>query len=71
VTKKVALDAVLVGMGEVSIGGQSMGVRAGFEATTKINRKDWGIVWNRALDKGGTLLGDEVEIELHVEAVRK
>jgi polyisoprenoid-binding protein YceI len=71
VTKKVMLDAQLMGVGAVAIGGQAMGVRAGFEATTKINRKDFGIVWNKALDQGGTLLGDDVDIELHVEAMKK
>lgn len=71
VTKKVLLDAELLGVGEVGVGGQSMGYRAGFDASTTINRKDWGIVWNKSLDQGGVMLGDEVEIELHVEAMKK
>lgn len=41
--------------------------KAGFDGTTKLNRKDFGMVWNKALDSGGLLVGDEVEIELHVE----
>jgi polyisoprenoid-binding protein YceI len=42
--------------------------KAGFSADFTLNRKDFGIVWNRALDTGGTVLGDEVFITLNVEA---
>ena len=38
------------------------GTRAGYELTTTLNRKDYGVSWNRALDAGGFLLGDEVEV---------
>jgi hypothetical protein len=41
---------------------------AGFEAKTTINRKDYGIVWNRTLDQGGTMLGDDVAITLQIES---
>jgi polyisoprenoid-binding protein YceI len=44
-------------------------MRAGFEATTKVNRKDFNILWNRTLDQGGTLLGDDVDIKIGVEGV--
>lgn len=44
--------------------------RIAFDGTTLINRKDFGLVWNQALEKG-TLLGDDVEIEIAVEAVRQ
>jgi polyisoprenoid-binding protein YceI len=44
--------------------------RMGFSATTKINRKDFGLTWNAALETGGILVGDEVTITLDVEAVR-
>lgn len=43
-------------------------LKAGFQASTKINRKDWGINWNKTLDAGGFVLGDDVEIELNIEA---
>lgn len=43
--------------------------RAGFEATTTIQRKDFGIHWNKTLDKGGVMLGDDVVITLQIEAV--
>jgi polyisoprenoid-binding protein YceI len=42
--------------------------KAGFEITFPINRKDYGIVWNRTADQGGVMLGDEVEINVLVEA---
>lgn len=45
--------------------------RAGAHATAKINRKDFGIVWNKSLDGGGIALGDEVEISIDVEGVKK
>ena len=45
--------------------------KAGFEAGVTLNRKDYGIVWNKVLDQGGTVLGDDVEIVVQVEANRK
>jgi len=45
--------------------------RAGFEATTRINRLDYGVSWNRAAEGGGMLLGDEVDVAVTVEAVRE
>jgi polyisoprenoid-binding protein YceI len=42
--------------------------KAGFSLTTKLNRKDYGIVWNQTLDSGGMMLGDEVEITINIEA---
>ena len=44
--------------------------RAGASATTQIDRKDFGIVWNKPLETGGVLVGDEVSIAIEVEAVR-
>lgn len=45
--------------------------RAGFEATGKINRKDFGVSWNKALDAGGFVLGDEVTLNISIEAVKE
>ena len=45
-------------------------LRIGLSATTKINRKDFGLTWNAALETGGILVGDEVTITLDVEAVQ-
>ncbi len=44
--------------------------RIGLEATTKINRKDFGLVWNAALETGGVLVGDEVQISIDAEFVK-
>jgi Uncharacterized conserved protein len=44
--------------------------RIGFSATTKINRKDFGLTWNAALETGGILVGDDVTITLEVEAIK-
>ena len=46
-------------------------VSAGFEASGKINRKDWGLVWNGALETGGVLVGDEVGISVELEMVKQ
>lgn len=46
------------------------GTRAGFTAQTEINRKDWGIEWNAALETGGVVVGDKVKIQLDIEAVK-
>lgn len=43
--------------------------RAGFEAETTINRKDFGLTWNAALETGGFLVGDEVKISLTIQAI--
>jgi polyisoprenoid-binding protein YceI len=43
--------------------------RAGFSASTKINREDWGLTWNVAIEAGGVLVGKELKLELEVEAV--
>ncbi len=45
--------------------------RAGFEVVTTLNRLDYGVVYNRILEGGGTMLGDEVEIRINVEALRQ
>ena len=44
--------------------------RVGISATTKINRKDYGLTWNAALETGGILIGDEVTITLEVEFIK-
>ena len=67
VEKPVVLDLKINGVGKDPWGN----VRAGFSATAKINRKDFGITWNEALETGGVLLGEEVEINLEVEGILK
>ena len=46
-------------------------LRAGAEATAKINRQDFGITWSKALDGGGVMVGDEIAITIDAEGVRK
>lgn len=46
------------------------GTRWGFEARGEINRKDFGLVWNQALEAGGVLVGDKIKINLEVELTR-
>lgn len=45
--------------------------RVGFSASGKINRKDWGMTWSRALDAGGVMVGDEVRIELEIQGIKE
>lgn len=60
---------------EVEYNGQSKSpwgmISAGFSASTKINRKDWGLTWNVALETGGVLVGEEVTIEIEIEIVKQ
>ena len=67
VTKQVVLE-VEGPSPEVKMGGS---IRSGASATTTINRKDFGLMWNRALESGGVLVGDEVKITLEIEMGRK
>ncbi|HZQ28216.1 MAG TPA: YceI family protein [Acidimicrobiales bacterium] len=46
-------------------------VRIAFSAETEVNREDWGLTWNQALEAGGWLVGKQVKIELAAEAVRQ
>ncbi|MEZ5401884.1 MAG: YceI family protein [Bryobacteraceae bacterium] len=48
-----------------------VGYRLGASATTRINRKDWGLTYNTILEAGGVTIGDEVSITLDIEATRK
>ena len=67
VTRKVVFDVE----GPTPPGKDPWGnTRIGLSATTKINRKDFGLTWNAALETGGILVGDEVTISLDVEAVK-
>jgi polyisoprenoid-binding protein YceI len=43
----------------------------GFEGSARINRKDWGITWNKVLDNGGVAVGDEVKLEISVEGIKR
>jgi polyisoprenoid-binding protein YceI len=66
VTRPVVLRGQML-----EVGGVPGRRRIGFEASTTINRLDFGVAWNRAAEGGGVVLGDEVEIQLGVEAVEQ
>jgi polyisoprenoid-binding protein YceI len=44
--------------------------KAGFSAEAEINRKEWGLEWNVALEAGGVLVGEKIKIQLDIQAVR-
>lgn len=68
VTKEIVLTGTFNGIQAKDLYGMT---RAGFSATGKINRKDFGMVWNKLLDNGGLAVGDEVEITLEVECIKQ
>jgi polyisoprenoid-binding protein YceI len=65
VTKNVPLTLELNGFGPDPYGG----TRAGFTATGEINRQDFGVNWNAAMETGGLVVSDKVSIHLEIEAV--
>jgi len=65
VTREVPLKLELNGFGPDAYGG----VRAGFSATTEINRRDFGVNFNALLETGGTVVADKITIHLEIEAV--
>lgn len=67
VSKEVTLPVTYLGSMKDPRGNE----RASFELNTKLNRKDWGIDWNRTLDSGSLMLSDDVEITIDLETVRK
>src|SRR6059058_2943618 len=66
VTKTITLPVEFLGFIKDPRGN----IRAGFAAHVTLNRKDYGIIWNRALDAGGTLLGDDVVVNVNIEAAK-
>lgn len=66
VTRDVTLDVDYGGQAKDPWGNE----RVGFQARTSLNRKDFGLEWNQVLEAGGVLVGDRVEIELEVQAVK-
>jgi polyisoprenoid-binding protein YceI len=66
VTKNVKFDLEFEGTGKDPWGN----LKAGFSAKTEINRKDWGLEYNAALETGGVLIGEKVKLELDIQAVK-
>jgi polyisoprenoid-binding protein YceI len=67
VTKDVTLPVSFLGFAKDPWGNE----RAGFEIETTLNRKDYGLNWNKALDQGGFLLADDVKVLINIEAVQQ
>jgi polyisoprenoid-binding protein YceI len=67
VTKPVTLDVEFGGIGKDPWGNE----KAGFSFSGKLNRKDWGLNWNTALEAGGMLVSDEVRVSGELQFVRK
>ena len=65
-TKPVTIEFDEVGSAQDPFGN----VRIGFEGSTQVNRKDWGLTWNAALETGGVLVSDKVTLELDVSAIK-
>ena len=65
VTKSVVLDAEFNGTGKNPWGKQVIS----YSASTKVNRKDFGLNWNAALEAGGMLVSDDVKISIEIEAI--
>lgn len=66
VTREVRLDVEYGGRGKDPWGNE----RAGFSASAAIDRRDFGLQWNQVLDTGGLLVGDKIDIDLDIQAVK-
>jgi len=66
-SREVVLDAEYAGRTKDPWGNE----RAGFAAKTSIDRKDFGLTWNQLLEAGGVMVGERIDIELEVEAVKQ
>ena len=67
VTRSAVLEVESLGRAKDPWGGE----RAGFSARTSIDRRDFGLVWNQALEAGGVVISEKVEIDIEIEAVRR
>ena len=67
ISKEVTLPVTFLGFAKDPGGNQ----RASFETTVKLNRKDFGLTWNKALDAGGFMLSDDVDVTVSLETVQK
>ncbi len=67
ITKEIALEVEFGGINKDPWGNE----KAGFSLTGKINRKDWGLNWNAALEAGGVLVSDDVKINAEIQLVKQ
>jgi len=66
VTKRITLPVTFLGFAKTA-----RGEKAGFEIETTLNRKDYEVLWNKNLDEGGLLLGDDVKVTINLEMDKK
>jgi len=66
ITKSVTIPFTFEGAAKDPFGN----LRAGFEGSVAINRKDWGVTWNAALEGGGVLVSDRVTLEFEISAIK-
>jgi polyisoprenoid-binding protein YceI len=66
VTKEITIPVEVLGTAKDPWGNE----RAGFSTSFTLDRKDYGIVWNKVLDAGGTFVGDEVSATINIEAIK-
>lgn len=66
VTREVVLDATYEGKGKDPWGNE----RVAFSGSTSLNRGDFGLTWNQALETGGLLVSDKIDIDVEVQAVK-
>jgi polyisoprenoid-binding protein YceI len=67
VTRPVTLDVTNEGAGKDPWGGD----RVAFSGTTKLDRRDFGLTWNQAIEAGGVLVGNDVKVSIDVQAVKQ
>lgn len=67
VTKEITLVSTFNGVAKDPWGG----TRAGFSAEGKLNRKDFGMIWDKTLDNGGLVVGNEVHVRLEIECIKQ
>ncbi len=67
VTHPVSFDLEIAGTAVDPFGN----TRLGLEGSTSINRKDWGVTWNAALETGGVLVAEKIKLELEVSAIQR
>jgi len=67
VTREVALDVEALGLAKDPWGNE----RAAFSGKAAVDRKDFGLTWNQVLETGGVMVGDRIDIEMEVQAVRQ
>ena len=67
VTREITLDTTNEGSGKDPWGGE----RIGFSATTKLDRRDFGLTWNQAIESGGVVVGHELKVSIEIQAVKQ